>query len=253
MHCFGCGARNFDTGNHYHDLGLCLWCEKDPITLSRRIDDIQFEKENPSFTCGYCGELNHFRGRQFAYFGMCDTCRDDEGIVNNELRLRRLKCRPAQATNYPPGSAGKILAMQERYEQGQELFADGDADMSGAIASTDPELPESQLYVVTPREDDSWALDEDLNAARVGIERDKNRYRARPYWCGRKHNLGSFSTEQEAATAIVGFWLSHFGLFWRQRHSAPLWIGDRMVGGARKERRLPRKRKPHPDQQYLWN
>lgn len=40
---------------------------------------------------------------------------------------------PARPTQEPPGSDGKVRAMAERYAKGEALYADGDADLEGAV------------------------------------------------------------------------------------------------------------------------
>jgi hypothetical protein len=55
-------------------------------------------------------------------------------------------------------------------------------------------------------------------------ERYSRPWRCRPYWRGKKHDLGWFATRHEAIRRAEAFWRETLGLFWQCRSKALSWM-----------------------------
>lgn len=121
-------------------------------------------------------------------------CRTDPKIGAIWLCCKR---NPPPPTEAPPGSAEKIKILRQRVLRYQELHH-----------KDDPRKVDWTLTNLT----ELFSEPQQRTAGKTGVERDGNRYRARPMAGGVKHNLGEFDTEGEAVAKVEAFWLDWLGL-----------------------------------------
>jgi len=76
-----------------------------------------------------------------------------------------------------------------------------------------------------------------------GIERAANgTFRARPFWRGKKYQLGIRKTLEEARELTRAFWVERLGLFAKMRKQSHRWFADGVTVYSRSRRRVRRTR-----------
>lgn len=89
--------------------------------------------------------------------------------------------------------------MATRFAEGFDLYSVLDAKMDDRVGVVQPnDRPE--VFA--------------LPKLRIrGIEKDGTNWRARPWWLGRKHRLGTFKRWEAAEAVVRRFWVERLGLF----------------------------------------
>lgn len=183
---------------------------------------------------------------------LCDECARDREVV--EVHLRDDRPPDPDACPYPIGSEAKIEWMARRAKAGLAVFQVWDNTWDPA-----------------PLKFWNGAPDHRHAEGETGVERCGKKWRARPFWRGKKWPLGVFPTEGEAIDRAREFWGIHHGdtspppVLWLpckdedgaiplEREHLTSWVADypgvdarRIAREYRRELRRLREKPPHAE------
>ena len=127
-----------------------------------------------------------------------------------------------------PGSEERIEWMAARAAAGESIFSSRDVGWGDPDAKRAESTPTSH--------DDLSQKTKRRKSGNTGVERMKKtgRWRARPYWKGKRHNLGTFDRERDAIRAAELFWREQLGMFFQHRNTSLYWMGKPKKNGKKK-------------------
>lgn len=154
-------------------------------------DDMSKKKSDQS-PCPGCKAKSYDEGRWFKILKCCVWCSKDQDVVRSIVR------RPLEIDQEgcfaPPGSSERIAAYASRVARGLSCFSPVDI-----IAPGEPSKRKGNP---------GWCHAE----GETGVERYGAKWRARPFWRGRRWMLGTFELEEDALSCVRSWWKMRKGI-----------------------------------------